>query len=314
MKIIDIIGKAKRFVLRIERRIVHTWLTMLAPKHYYVSTEEYHLKHPSKVKKISITIDNLIFATSKGEGNNSMEIKRSNYIVCKATCFAYSDIIQLEDGCCIYSIKENNGWIGTVDFMDEILLKDTDSWCKLRKCHMTKHIDKAIKIGGMFGFNYYHFIFQILPKLFETSEIDSSIPLLLDRAATDVPSMRQLTEWCNMQQRGLICMDYDVAYQVDELYVISDSNICVPNWKKDADYERIPVALYSPTVIDIVSKYLLAHKDRSKFPKKIFISRKSTKRRAYNEPDLWQVAKQYGFIKVQPENLDISQQIAFIVQ
>ena len=282
---------------------------MNAEKHYYISVEEYLTKQPSKIEILSSKAESLVYATSNGEQKDDVKINRLNYIVRNATCFVYSDIIQLEDGRCIYLAKEHKGWEGAVDFADEIILMDTDSWCKLRKCHQTKHLAKAIKVGGMFGFNYYHFIFQILPKLFETSDIDSSIPLLLDRAAADVPSMKQLVEWCNKEKREVIYMDYDVKYMVEELYVISESNVCVPNWKVK-DIESIPAALYSPTTIDNISKYLLTYNDMGTYPEKIFVSRKSTKRRAYNETELWDVAKKYRFVKVYPEELSMAQQMA----
>ena len=307
---VDVIGKGKRFLQRTIRRIERAWQIMNAEKHYYVPVEEYLAEQPSKIEILSSKAESLVYARSNGELKGDVEINRLNYIVRNATCFIYSDIILLEDGRCIYSAKEYERWKDAVDFTDEILLKDTATWCKLKKCHQTRHVAKAIKVGGMFGFNYYHFIFQLLPKLFETSDIDSSIPLLLDRAAADVPSMRQLVEWCNKVKREVIHMDYDVAYLVDELYVISASNICVPNWKKGADYESIPAALYSPTAIDNVSKYLLTYKDKGSYPKNIFISRRSTKRRAYNEAELWDVAKQYGYVKVYPEELNVAQQIA----
>lgn len=309
MKMADVIGKGQRFIKRTVRGIEHAWKTMCAEKHAYVTIGEYKINCPSKIEVISYEKERKVYATSKGELKEGPEMAHTNFVVRNATCFVYSDIILLEDGRCIYPIKENEGWKDVVDFMDEILLKDTNTWCKLKKCHHTKHITKAIKVGGMFGFNYYHFMFQILPKLLETSDIDSSVPLLVDRAAADVASMKQLAEWCNKEKRDMIYMDYDVAYKVDELYVISEPNFCVPNWK-GKDVESIPAALYSPTAIDNVSKYLLNYKDKGSYPKNIFISRRSTKRRAYNETELWDVAKQYGFVKVYPEELDMAQQMA----
>lgn len=306
---VDIFGKWKRFLQRIKHRIERSWQIMNAERHNYVSSEEYLTEQPSIIQVLSSKTESLVYATINGELKDDVEINRINYIVRNATCFIYSDIIQLEDGRCIYLAKEYERWKEAVDFLDEILLKDTATWCKLKICHQTRHVAKAIKVGGLFGFNYYHFMFQALPKLFETSDIDPSVPLLLDRAAADVASMKQIVEWCNKEKREVIYMDYDVAYKVDELYVISEPNVCVPNWR-GMDVESIPASLYSKETIEKVSEYLLSYKDKGAYPKKIFISRKSTKRRAYNEAELWEVAEKYGFVKVYPEELSIAQQMA----
>lgn len=307
----DISGKIERAIKRWRRRL--TWLVQVlcAKRHYYVGMESYSFEHPEKMRILSLRQERLSYAYSDMNDaiHDDMQVWLKKACVRNATCFVYSDIILLDDGRCIYEMKEIECLHPIVNYMDEILLKDTDKWCELKTCRQTVHLKSAIKIGGMFGFNYYHFMFQILPKLFETSDIDSSIPLLLDRAAADVPSMMQLLEWCNAQQREVIYMDYDVAYEVDELYVISAQNFCVPNWKGD-EIKSISAASYSPTAINMVSKYLLTYKDTEAYPEKIFISRKSTKRRAYNEMELWEVAKKYGFVKVHPEELSIAQQMA----
>ena len=307
----DILGKIERAIKRWGRRLKWLAQVLRAERHYYIDMQSYAFEHPDKMRILSLRQERLSYAYSDMNDpiHDDLQVWLKKACIHNATCFIYSDIILLEDGRCIYPIKEIEGWDGIVDFMDEILLKDTDTWCKLKKCHQTKHYPTAIKIGGMFGFNYYHFMFQILPKLFETSDIDLSVPLLLDRAAADVASMKQLVEWCNKEKRDVIYMDYDVAYNIDELYVISVPNLCVPNWKGD-DISSIPVAMYSPTAVDMVSKYLLTYKDTGIYPEKIFISRKSTKRRAYNETELWEVAEQYGFVKVYPEELDMAQQMA----
>ena len=174
---VDVVGKGRRFLQRTKSRIERAWQIMNAEKHYYVTMKESLNENPSKIEVSSSKTESLVYVTSNGELKDDLEINSLNYIVRNATCFIYSDIIQLEDGRCIYSAKEYEGWKEAVDFTDEILLKDTATWCKLKKCHQTRHVAKVIKVGGMFGFNYYHFMFQILPKLFEISEIDLSVPL-----------------------------------------------------------------------------------------------------------------------------------------
>ena len=177
----EIIGKGKRFVERNKRRVIHAWQTLIAKRHYYTSLQSYAFECPDKAEILSIRT----VPTKYAINNNGVILVDGGQVIVKlahiyqATCFVYSDIILLDDGRCIYELKELDYLHSKADFSDEILLQDTKHWCKLRRCHQIEEIKAAIKIGGMFGFNYYHFVFQILPKLLETSKIDKSFQFFL---------------------------------------------------------------------------------------------------------------------------------------
>lgn len=309
---LDIIGKGQRFIQRNKRRIIHAWQTFLAKRHYYTSLQSYVFEYPDKAEILSIRTESTKYAIN----NNGIILVDGGQVIVKlarinqATCFVYSDIVLLDDGRCIYELKELDYLHSKADFSDEILLKDTKQWCKLRSCHQIKELKAAIKIGGMFGFNYYHFVFQILPKLMEISKIDKSIPILLDRAAADIESMRQLVLWCNAEGRDIIYMDYDIAYRVKELYTISFPNVCVPNWKKRNISSSFVQCAYSPNIIGNMAEMLLANASDKVTPEKIFICRvRASNRRRYNEQELLNLAQKYGFEPIYPEELPIDEQI-----
>ena len=308
----DIIGKGKRFVERNKRRIIHTWQTMLAERHYYTSLQSYAFECPDRAEILAVRNEPTLYAkqdkdiTLHDGGKVLVRLSRLR----QATCFVYSDIILLDDGRCIFELKEMDFLHPIANFIDEILLKDTRNWCKLKKCHNIEHLKSAIKVGGMFGFNFYHFVFQILPKLFETKSIDASVPLLLDYAAHDIPSMKQLIDWCNKEQRKVMYMEYDIAYQVDELYTISSPNFCVPNWKNKKFRTGFVQCTYSPESLQRIFKEMSLHASKEKTPEKIFICRgRASKRRKYNEQELLDVAINYGFEPIYPEELSIEKQI-----
>lgn len=313
----DIIGKGQRFLQRMKRRIVHAWQTMHAQRHYYTSLESYVLECPEKAELIAMRSERLVFAM----GGEKVSLHQGGQVLVKkakiwnASCFVYSDIILLDDGRCLYPMKDLVFLRHIAYFMDEILVKDTDQWCKLRNCHKVVYIPKAIKIGGMYGFNYYHFMFQLLPKMFEIDDIDPTVPLLLDRKADEVQSMKQLLEWCNTAHREVIYMDYDVRYEVDELYVVNSPNVCIPNLKSGHMFYE-PKALFSQTNLKQLRETLMEQMDtESVFPEKIYVCRKqATKLRGYNEDELLAVAKRYGYEAVYPETLNVSQQMALFHQ
>lgn len=55
---------------------------------------------------------------------------------------------------------------------------------------------------------------------------------------------------------------------------------------------------------------LLLFKSNLATPKRIFLTRKSTKKRHYNESEVWGVLKEYGFEVVAPETYTFCEQMA----
>lgn len=308
----DIVGKGKRFLQRMRRRVIHAWQTIWAKRHYYTTLQSYVNVSPNKAQILSQRVDDLVYTPIEDcaelyPGGQGVVRKAC---IKNATCFVFSDIILLDDGQCMYELKELEELQPIANYMDEILLKDTDHWCKLKNCHQTRYIEKAIKIGGMYGFNYYHFMFQLLPRMLETSDIDSSAPLLIDYSARDIPSMRQLVEWFNNEGREVIYMEYDVAYTAAELYIITSPNFCVPHFKP-IRYSFDKVAAYSKSCLDRMRENTFPYKKDVCTSKKIFICRNQcSKRRSYNEQELVDIAVELGFTPVAPEKYSMAEQMA----
>lgn len=302
----------------------------IAKKHRYVSIALYVSECPDKAQVIASVQEHLLYATAKNNpyaeyaGKNAIE-KSENVLlqegaqnevrtvrIMNVTCYAYSDVILLEDGRCIYEIKEIEETRAITNFMDSAyaLWKDSDDWCKLKPCAKKQHIAKAIKIGGMFGFNFYHVLFQLLPRLFYIGGIDKDVPIMVDRKVAEIGNMEQLLKWLNKEKREVIYMDEDVAYMVDELYIVSSPNLCIPNFK-DGHSLYEPKAQYSIECIERLSRELLLHKADIKTPEKIYICRrKATALRGYNEEEVFEFVREFGFVDVYPEQMSMAEQIA----
>lgn len=65
----DIIGKGKRFVERNKRRIIHTWQTILAKRHYYTSLQSYVFECPGKAQILSICTEPTKYAINNNGVN-----------------------------------------------------------------------------------------------------------------------------------------------------------------------------------------------------------------------------------------------------
>ena len=267
------------------------------------------LRLDSLTPNVTVTGQGTDFTLADGKPVDIRVLRLKN-----ATCFAYSDVVLLDNGQCLFDLKEIPHIQPYCRFAHEALIQDTDNWCQIKPWKKSEHLAKAIKIGGMFGFNYYHLLFQLLPRMFETAVVERGIPLLLDKRVAEIPNMKQLVEWCNLESRDIVYMDTDVAYSVDELYVINSGNICIPNLKPGYSlYE--PKAVYSPNSIQQLSRTLLPYRVQKSTPERVFISRrKATGLRTCNEDELYQVLKPLGFEEVFPEELSVAEQISVFHQ
>lgn len=301
----------------------------VAKKHPYVSIASYINECPDKTQLLSTRTEHLVYATAMNNpyaeyaGKNAVEQSenvilhkgRTNEVrtvlITNATCYAYSDVVLLEDGRCLYEIKEREETRSITNFMDNAALwQDTEEWCKIKPCKKKQHIKSAIKIGGLFGFNFYHVLFQSMPKLFYTDGIDKNVPIFVERKVAEIGNLEQLLRWLNKDDREVLYMDEDVAYEVDELYIVSSPNLCIPNFR-DGQSLYEPKAQYSVECIERLSKELLPRKADIKTPEKIYICRrKATSLRGYNEEEVFEAVRQVGYVDVYPEQMSISEQIA----
>lgn len=299
-----------------------------ATQHSYVNLQSYVEECPEKAQILACRTESLVYAKSLLSFDNEThtgnaiglpenftlatdgenEIRTTH--IHNATCFAYSDVILLDDGRCLYDLKERNELLPYCRFAHDILVEDYDSWCKLKPWITTNQISRGIKIGGMYGFNFYHLIFQLLPRMFETENIDPSVPLLFDQRVQDIPNFKQLVDWCNFDGRDILFLKQGIAYMVQDLFLVTSANICIPNTKPGFSlYE--PKARFSETSIRQLAQTFLPHISNKKTPEKVFICRRgATNLRSYNEEEIVLTLKPYGFEEVNPECLTPAEQIA----
>lgn len=311
------LGKIERYFQRTKKRIIDDFLRIVSKKYQYIVFDEYIKAHPNDASCTYSQAEENVYSNRRYQDTLTPDVILKDQIrrteirkISFARCFVFSDLIELPTGEITYRLKEDNIALSVADFKDEILLTDKKKWCKLRPVKDTIHIKKAIKIGGMFGFNYYHFMIQLLPKMEFLKHIPKDIPLLLDYSARDVDSMREAVSVANMEQRQIIYMEYGYGYKVDELYDIALSNFIIPNVKKGILYIDV-WASFSVSSIMYLRNLLLKHKDAKLTPQKIFIARRqASSRRKYNEVECGEMLKSYGFVEVYPETMTIYEQVA----
>ncbi len=179
-----------------------------------------------------------------------------------------------------------------------------------------KYLDKAIWMGGNFSGNYYHLLMEFITKFrkLEKLNIPADVPVLVDEVCLRVPQFKELLEIVNQKGHPLIGVEKTHSCKVEDLYyincphflpagVISAELVCARDMQFDI-----------PALNDLRIFYLPYFSSRN-FPKKIFISRKNaTKRRPFNEQQVNDLFREFGFETVYPETLSFREQIALFSQ
>ena len=199
-----------------------------------------------------------------------------------------------------------------VEIIDGLLYRTRDNICLLRDNlrHKNEHLNAGIMISGKFNNNYYHILFENLIRLLYIDDtiIPTNIPIIIDRKTIEIPSCKTIFDiLTNNLDRPVVTIESDHLYQIDVLYCLDHVNKIPPHLSNPS----IPVeTLYSPNALLRLREMLIPYKSNNKFPTKFFISRIGTKRRHYNEDEVYSVLKKNGFSCVAPENYSFEEQMS----
>jgi hypothetical protein len=174
-----------------------------------------------------------------------------------------------------------------------------------------RSIEQGIFIGGDGSFNWYHWLIEILPKLYlleRLSCISNRTPILIPEEATSIATF---VDTLNLFSGGreIILLSSKYAYRVENLVwidscVLSPFNFRDKVWPEPGDcrfhgdalryfrqavLERVPIRNY-------------------KGPRRVFLARPKG-RRSYNESDVVNVIRKFGIIPVSMETLSFSEQV-----
>ena len=160
--------------------------------------------------------------------------------------------------------------------------------------------------GGAAKTNYFHWLFEVLPKL----EI---LNKLIDIQKIDyflLPSikMEHQIETFNLLNIPIVkLLDSNTFKHLfcEELYVVDHPFRLTNNTVYDT--QNIPKWIF-----EWVRKKFLRHRSTNSFPEKIFIERSksiSTYRNIYNQEEVYKVLKDNNYEFIQPENYGIKDQI-----
>lgn len=172
-------------------------------------------------------------------------------------------------------------------------------------------LDSAIMLSGKFSTNYYHEVFENLVKLLllDEASIPAEVPLLVDEIVFRVPSFSQLFQALNRSGREVLSIGAKEVVEVGALYGFSAVNV-IPPHKLRFDDDGTQDIFFDLDTTFRMRERLLELRSSRVFASRIFLSRKSTALRSYNEAEVIAFVESVGFTVVCPEEYDLYDQMA----
>lgn len=199
-------------------------------------------------------------------------------------------------------------------FVDGLLYRDKKNVGVLRNNmkHTDEIIPSGIMIHGKFSQNYFHSIIENLIRLVIVNDLDipKEVPLLVDDKVRIIPSLGSILKILNEKKdRPVIYLSPSKIYKVEKLFYIDHINKLVPH-TKSVNTNREGFVAFDKTYLMRMKGMLLEHVSDTPTPKRVFLTRKNTNHRNYNESEVFSILEHLGFVKVAPEEYSFEKQMA----
>lgn len=175
--------------------------------------------------------------------------------------------------------------------------------------------EEGIFLGGNGASNYYHWLIEILPKMEFVNELGkeySEYPLLVSESVKKIPSFQDALKFL-VGGRSIIYLDDRKYFTVKNLVVFTTpSNI--PFNLIENETPRIEDFRINASSIHYLRKNILAKYVSPKVRNKRLFLTIENPRREYNEDEVFEIFKHYGFEKVYVEELSFEQQVNLMQQ
>jgi capsular polysaccharide biosynthesis protein len=175
--------------------------------------------------------------------------------------------------------------------------------------------EEGIFLGGNGASNYYHWLIEILPKMEFVNELGkeySEYPLLVSESVKKIPSFQDALKFL-VGGRSIIYLDDRKYFTVKNLVVFTTpSNI--PFNLIENETPRIEDFRINASSIHYLRKNILAKYVSPKVRNKRLFLTIENPRREYNEDEVFEIFKHYGFEKVYVEKLSFEQQVNLMQQ
>lgn len=200
-----------------------------------------------------------------------------------------------------------------VKFVDGLLYQLKSNICILRSNlrHSSRRLPAGLMITGKFSKNFYHEILENLIKLVFLNELNvpERVPIIVDESVKNVPAFSFiLSTLLQHSQRSIVYVGFNEIVSFEELYVISNVNRITPHLvNRPAKKDDI---VFDVEALRKMRDSLLFFKTNTSTPTKIFLTRKNTSHRNFNEEEILNLLEPLGFVAIAPEEYSFQEQIS----
>ena len=184
------------------------------------------------------------------------------------------------------------------------------------KINASIEIEEGIIIGGAGAFNWYHFVVEILPKLFLVQQLPvryKDIPLLLPDECKNIPSFSiALKLFSDNRKIHFIQRGQSVGLKklvVFDEVSIGPFNLATSEWPRISDYAQHDAVMHS-FFVAFRSKLFgneSSREDKVLVGRRLFLTRPGI-RRKFNQDELLEIATRFGFEKFSAEEFTLLEQ------
>lgn len=173
--------------------------------------------------------------------------------------------------------------------------------------------DKAIFVGGPGSSNWYHFNVECLPRAFLSQKLPiglRDLPLIVPEEAKAIPQFADALDAFSNGRR-IIYLGRKQRLTVKQLIVIDEVsygpfNLRQGHWPALTDYFQHDLVM-KDYVATYRSRMLGSDYQRRGGKRRLFLARKGARRR-YNQDELFEISRRFGFERIEPECLSLKEQ------
>ncbi len=181
-------------------------------------------------------------------------------------------------------------------------------------------LDNVLFLGGNGCFNYYHWMIEIIPKLLFISNdllIKHDIKYILcDDSAKSIPSFQTLLKLV-LEHIGInlpvIYVKKDKNVKIKKVFYINNFNNILFNSKKILSQTHYS-HLYPKSLYDLRKLLLNFAAPHVKKIPKIFLARRQSQKRSYNQEEILNFFEKEGFQAIYLEDYSLEEQISIFYQ
>lgn len=308
---------------RTVRKKSHLFISKFYKVVDFIGLEESAKKYPNQVILIKKYFSTIIYSEPVFEVENINNVKVNknddfpNFITeyRDVSILGGSNLILLRDDLGVYESKSqisNENIFLTDQGLKYQKIVKPNKYCIIFNEESNIIINEGIMFSGNFTFNYYHLFYEFIAKfqVLDSLDIKRDIPLIIDSICFKIPQYKELFDLFNQNQRQYVLIEKRMKYKVGKLLSFTSPNFIPPDV---VNINKILASdcLFNPMSIDFLRTKLIAFKSNDIYPKRFYLSRKkASNRRGFNEDEVYECLKNYGFVQVHPEDLNISQQVA----